>query len=83
MAVLTLLLLVTIALFWYVKTDSFRASVNRRLISSLERITGGRVELGKFTVVPFRFRVEVHDLTIHGTEPPGQAPWVHVDDTVA
>ena len=64
--------LLVLALVIYFRTDSFQARVHGRLISALEQMTGGRVELGKFNVVPFRFRVEVHDLTIHGTEAPGE-----------
>jgi len=71
------------ALAWYVTTDSFQAMVRRRLVAELERVTGGRVELGSFHTVPFRFQVEVRDLTIHGREPAGEIPYVHVDRAVA
>ncbi len=67
----------------YVHTDSFRNLVHRRLISALEQMTGGHAEVGRFNVVPFRFRVEVHDLTIHGTEDPGDVPYAHVDHLIA
>ena len=67
------------AVAWYVTTDSFQALVRRRLVSELERISGGRVELGGVHTVPFRFLVDVRDLTIHGTEGPGQTPYAHVD----
>ncbi|HZP16598.1 MAG TPA: translocation/assembly module TamB domain-containing protein [Terriglobales bacterium] len=71
------------ALLWYVTTDSFQEMVRARLVASLERSTGGRVEIGRFHVVPLRFQMEVHDLTIHGREPTGEAPLVHVDSMVA
>ncbi len=77
------LIVVLLGLVAYVHTDSFRDLVHRRLISALEQMTGGRVEVGKFNVVPFRFRVEVHDVTIHGTEAPGETPYAHVDHLVA
>src|SRR5215472_10543539 len=57
--------------------------VHSRLVAALEQITGGRVELAKLSIVPFRFRVEAHDLTIHGTEPTDQAPYAHVDRLTA
>ncbi|HET7207456.1 MAG TPA: translocation/assembly module TamB domain-containing protein [Terriglobales bacterium] len=57
--------------------------VHARLVAALETITGGRVELGKFNVVPFRFRVEARDLTIHGTEASGEIPYAHVDHLLA
>ncbi|MBZ5705540.1 MAG: translocation/assembly module TamB domain-containing protein [Acidobacteriia bacterium] len=70
-------------LAWYATTDSFQAMVRRRLVTELERITGGRVELGGFHTIPFRFRVDVRDLTIHGLEQPTDVPYAHVDRLVA
>jgi translocation and assembly module TamB len=72
-----------LSLLIYFRTDSFHNLVHRRLISALEQISGGRVEVGKFNVVPFRFRVEIHDLSIHGTEGPGELPYAHVDHLTA
>ncbi len=77
------LLLAFAGLGWYVTTRSFQAAVRHRIVTQLERITGGRAELGGFHVVPFRFRVEVRDLTIHGLEGPKEEPYVHVDRLIA
>jgi len=66
-------------LAWYVTTDSFQAVVRRRLVAELERITGGRVELGSIHTIPFRLVVDVRDLTIHGREAAGEVPYVHID----
>jgi translocation and assembly module TamB len=68
---------------WYSTTDSFRTLVRQRLIATLERMTGGRVELGSIHVVPFHFQLEVRDLTIHGREQPGEVPYAHVDSLMA
>ncbi len=70
-------------LAWYVTTDSFQAMVRRRLVAELEKITGGRVELGSFHTTPLRLRVEVRDLTIHGSEKSGEVPYAHVERVVA
>jgi translocation and assembly module TamB len=64
--------------FWYITTDSFQETVRGRLISAIERATGGRAELGSFHVVPLRFQLEVRDLTIHGREAAGEVPLIHV-----
>ncbi|HVO61147.1 MAG TPA: translocation/assembly module TamB [Terriglobales bacterium] len=71
------------ALVWYVHTDSFQRMVRARLVSALENMTGGRAEVAKLGIVPFRFRVEAHDLTIHGTEPATEVPYAHVDRLTA
>jgi len=64
---------------WYVTTDSFQQLVRRRVVASVEKITGGRVELGELHTIPFRLRVDARNLTIHGHEAPDQVPFVRVD----
>jgi translocation and assembly module TamB len=68
---------------WYMTTDSFQVWVRHRLVTELERITGGRVDLGNFHTIPFRLQVEVLDLTIHGLERPVEVPYAHVDRLLA
>ena len=68
---------------WYVTTDSFQQMVRHRLIVELERITGGRVDLGSIHTIPLQLRVDVRDLTIHGTEGANEVPFAHVDRLLA
>jgi translocation and assembly module TamB len=75
--------LVLAGVLWYTTTNSFRQMVERRLVAELELVTGGRVDLGGFKLAPFHFRAELDDLTIHGREPAGEPPLVHVDRLVA
>ncbi len=69
-------------LAWYVTTDNFQSWVRARLVAELERISGGRVELGGLHTIPFRLQVDVRDLTIHGREAPGEVPLAHIDRLV-
>jgi len=69
--------------FWYIQTDSFQAMVRRRFVAEVERVTGGRAEIESFHTVPLRMRVEVRGLTVHGLEPAGEAPLLHVDQISA
>jgi len=71
------------ALLWYINTDSFRGMVTRRLIAQLEHITGGKAEIGSLNIFPFQLRVDLRNLTIHGLEKPGEAPYLHIDRLVA
>jgi translocation and assembly module TamB len=64
---------------WYVTTDSFQQMVRRRVVASLEKITGGRVELGQLHTIPFRLRVDARNLTVHGREAADQVPFLQVD----
>ena len=78
-----LLLLLFSGLLWYTTTDSFQQMVRGRLIAGLEDATGGRVEVGRFHVIPLRFQVEVRGLTIHGREAVDQTPYAHVEGLLA
>jgi translocation and assembly module TamB len=71
------------ALLVYVNTDSFQSLVRRRLITELERITGGRVEVGSIHTMPFRLQADVRDITVHGLESASEVPLAHADRIVA
>lgn len=70
---------VVAVLISYLQSDSFRERVRRQVVSELERVTGGRVELKQFTWSLALLQFEVDDLTIHGLERAGEAPYAHVD----
>ncbi len=53
------------------------------MVAEVERITGGRAEIGSFHVVPFHMQVEVRDITVHGKEAATEAPLVHADSLLA
>ncbi len=76
-------LVLLLAARWYVTTDSFQAYVRRRMVAEIERISGGRAEIGSFHVVPFHMQVEVRNITVHGKEPPGGLPLAHADHLIA
>ncbi|MFZ0477880.1 MAG: translocation/assembly module TamB domain-containing protein [Terriglobales bacterium] len=66
-------------LAWYVTTDAFQQKMRHRVVAELERATGGRVELGELHTIPFRLRVDIRSLTIHGREASGQRPFFQVE----
>jgi translocation and assembly module TamB len=78
-----LAVLATVSVIWYATTDSFQAMVRRRLVAELETMSGGKVEIGSFHTTPFRLRIDIRNLTIHGREGPGEVPYAHVDRIVA
>src|SRR5262249_51844655 len=67
---------------WYTTTSSFQNYVHRRMVSEIERITGGRAEVGSFHVVPFHLQVEIRNITVHGMEEPSDVPLLHADSVV-
>ena len=67
------------ALAWYASTPAFANRVRHAVIARLEKDTGGRVELKRFTWQVTHLEFSAEDLTIHGREAPGQLPWLHID----
>src|SRR5579875_417940 len=79
-AVLGVVLLGAFAsLGWYLRSPGFADLVRGKIITALEQATGGRVEMASFHWDLSRLAFEADDLTIHGLEPAGQAPYAHVD----
>ena len=78
-----LFVIAVLAALWYSTTNSFQAYVRGRMIREIERITGGRAEIGSFHVVPFHLQVEVRDITVHGTEGPNDIALAHADSLIA
>ncbi len=76
------LILAVLAGLWYTTTNSFQTYVHRRMVEEIERITGGRAEIGSFHVVPFHLQVEIRNITVHGKEGPDEVPLLHADSVV-
>ncbi len=67
------------AIIWYANTASFQDRVRRRVVSTLEQVTGGRVELGALRWRLLHLQIEADNLTIHGLEDSTEIPYAHVD----
>lgn len=77
------LLVAILAGLWYTTTNSFQAYVRSRMVEEVERITGGRAEVGSLHVVPFHLQVEIRNITVHGKEAPTDVPLAHADSLIA
>ncbi len=75
--------LFTLGFFIYINTDSFQALVRRRLVAEVERVTGGRVEIGSIHTIPFLLQADVRGITVHGSEAATDVPLAHVERFVA
>ncbi len=80
---LTAFLCAVLGLFGYVRTESFQRLIKRRLVAELERISGGRAEIGSIHTTPFRLQADIRGITIHGREAAGDVPLAHVDRIVS
>ena len=64
---------------WVASTDAFQNRVRRALVAELQKSTGGRVELQKFSWRLSHLEFEADNLTIHGLEAGDQVPYAHID----
>lgn len=79
LAVLIAAVAVLVVAVWYLRGPQFENRMRLKVISELEEMTGGRVELGSFHWNLSKLRFDVRDLTIHGKESPAEVPYAHVD----
>jgi translocation and assembly module TamB len=76
LAVVVLILLLLLGVTWYTGTDDFQRRVGGEVVSTLENATGGRVELQHLSFHLWHLAIEADGLVIHGTEEPGQMPYL-------
>lgn len=65
--------------WWSVHTAWFAALVRIRLVSVLQKATGGRVEMQRFRFDPDALHAGISRLVIHGTEPAGSPPLLTIE----
>jgi len=73
-----LILVLIVAAVIVSQTDWFRNYVKEKIIASTENSVGGQVTVGSFRFDARHLQVEITDFFIHGGEPSGAAPFVHV-----
>ncbi|MEO8126950.1 MAG: hypothetical protein ABI822_07645, partial [Bryobacteraceae bacterium] len=78
-AVVCLLGIFTLAILVILPSDWLQDKVRDRIVSEVERVSGGRVEIGRFHFDWKTLTAEVAPFVLHGKEPAGEAPLVQVD----
>jgi translocation and assembly module TamB len=71
-----LVAVLVMVLTWYTGTADFQKRVGGEVVSYLEEATGGRVELRHLSFHLWHLAVEADGLVIHGTEAPGEMPYL-------
>ena len=78
-AVVVLALIAALAAFIVVQSGWFREYVRARIIAEIERATGGRVELGRFSFRGTTLTAQVAPLVLHGKEAEGEPPLLRIE----
>jgi translocation and assembly module TamB len=78
-AFLGLALVLTITAFFVARSGWFRDQVRQRIVSEVEKATGGEVGIGSFDFDWKTLRAEVRNFVLHGSEPAGAPPLFRAD----
>ena len=68
-----------LAAFVVVQSGWFHEYIRARIIAEIERATGARVELGRFSFRGATLTAQVSPLVLHGKERPGELPLLSVE----
>jgi translocation and assembly module TamB len=74
-----LLVVLAVGLYFVASSSAFENAVRKRLITSLEGLTGGRAEIASFHWRLLHFEAEADGVVIHGLEDPGEAPYAKIE----
>jgi len=70
------LLVLALAALIVMSSAWFQHVLERRVIASVENLTGGRVEIAHFRFKPWLFQITLQKLVIHGSEAAGDPPLI-------
>ena len=73
------LIVVIVAAFFYLQTNSFRRFAIREIVKQAQEATGGRAEIGGLDFKLSALTAHLYNVTIRGTEGPGEPPLLHAD----
>lgn len=76
LSIILLLVMVAVGLTWYTTTADFQRRVGTEVKNVLEDSTGGKADIGHISFNFWHLAIEVDQLVIHGTEGPGEAPYL-------
>ncbi len=71
-----------VAFFIIIQSSWFRQTVEQQIVTSTEKATGGKAQLGGFSFRWQNLKATIHNFTIHGTEPAGSPPLLHAKTVV-
>ena len=78
-SLLLLLSLLIAGVWYYTTTADFQRRVGAEVVKVVGDSTGGRVELGHISFSLWHLAIEADGFVIHGTEGPGEAPYLSAD----
>ena len=77
-AMTVLAMVALVGLYFFASSGWFEGMVRQRLVDTLERTTGGRVEIASFHWRVLALEADADGVVIHGLEGPGEAPYASI-----
>jgi len=74
-----LLIVIIVAAFFYLQTNSFRRFAIREIVKQADQASGGRTEIGGLDFKLSTLTAHLYNITVRGTEGSGQPPLLHAD----
>src|ERR1035438_541103 len=78
-AVIVLLFVTALAGLLVVQSGWFHEYVRQQIIANVEKATGGRVEMGRFSFRGSTLTASISEFVLHGREAPGDPPLVRIE----
>jgi translocation and assembly module TamB len=78
-SIAVLLMVLAVSLYFVASSSAFENGMRKRLIVSIEELTGGRVEIASFHWRLLHFEAEADGIVIHGLEDHGEAPYARIE----
>jgi translocation and assembly module TamB len=76
---LMLLLAAAVGGYFYLKSERFRQYALEKIVEEAAAATGGKAEIGGLDFNLSTLTAHLYNITVHGTEGPGQLPLLHAD----
>src|SRR5581483_1031211 len=73
------LIVAAIAGYFYLRTAGFQRFAIRKIVEQADQATGGRTEIGALDFKLSTLTAHLYNITVRGTEGPGQPPLLHAD----
>jgi translocation and assembly module TamB len=74
-----LLTVLAVGAYFVASSTAFENLVRKRLITSIENLTGGQADVASFHWRLLHLEAEADGVVIHGLEDPGEAPYARID----
>ncbi|MGA8620589.1 MAG: translocation/assembly module TamB domain-containing protein [Candidatus Sulfotelmatobacter sp.] len=75
-----LLVIATVGGYFFLRSSAFNQFALRKIVEATQKATGAPTTIRALDFSLSTLTAHLHNITVHGTETPGQAPLLHIDE---